>query len=587
MENGQRLLRWIALAAIAVIALGGIASLFGSSSQAGEVLRPDVIRIDAIGQLKDKLEMPPAVFLHEKHTKALTASGKDCTVCHLATADGHSIKFMRHDDGKDPKQLTEMYHQGCIGCHEKRAGMDQSTGPRDGECRLCHDTRTPFVADQAPIELGDKSLHYMHVSSKAIVYPGSDENCGACHHVYDEKLKKLVWEKGKEDACAACHGDKADGNKPSLKDAVHTKCVWCHVSVGEAAAKDLVAQSEAQKATQEGKKSLDKKAAPTPDQAVELSITTGPSTCGGCHTLEAQKQFRVLPDVPRLMRGQPDATVLLPVNNGEAKLTPDAPEAGMKPVVFNHKLHEGVTDSCRVCHHVRISACTDCHTVEGTKQGNFITLAQSMHDTTSDRSCVGCHQQRLLQKTECAGCHGAVPVMQENTCATCHQDVKGISLSQIADGSAFSLTKTRLAEIAAENLAEKPAPATPLDPADIPETVTIGTLSNEFEPCILPHRKIYEALQKGIGDSGMAATFHTSPTATCAACHHHSPQSGLNNPPKCAGCHGVQADKQAVDSNRPSLKAAYHQQCMACHDRMKIAKPAATDCAGCHTPRKK
>ena len=59
MENGRKLLRGIALAAIAVIGVGGIA-LYDSPSLAAQT-RPDVIRIDAIGQLK-KLEMPPAVY---------------------------------------------------------------------------------------------------------------------------------------------------------------------------------------------------------------------------------------------------------------------------------------------------------------------------------------------------------------------------------------------------------------------------------------------------------------------------------------------------------------------------------------------
>lgn len=46
MENGRKLLRGIALAAIAVIGLGGIA-LFASPSLAAQT-RPDVIRIDAM-----------------------------------------------------------------------------------------------------------------------------------------------------------------------------------------------------------------------------------------------------------------------------------------------------------------------------------------------------------------------------------------------------------------------------------------------------------------------------------------------------------------------------------------------------------
>ena len=110
MENGRKLLRGIALAAIAVIGLGGIA-LFASPSLAAQT-RPDVIRIDAIGQLK-KLEMPPAVFLHDEHTKALAATGQDCSVCHTPTANGHTVKFQRKEDGTDAKKLENIYHNGC------------------------------------------------------------------------------------------------------------------------------------------------------------------------------------------------------------------------------------------------------------------------------------------------------------------------------------------------------------------------------------------------------------------------------------------------------------------------------------------
>ena len=109
MENGRKLLRGIALAAIAVIGLGGIA-LFASPSLAAQT-RPDVIRIDAIGQLK-KLEMPPAVFLHDEHTKALAATGQDCSVCHTPTANGHTVKFQRKEDGTDAKKLENIYHNG-------------------------------------------------------------------------------------------------------------------------------------------------------------------------------------------------------------------------------------------------------------------------------------------------------------------------------------------------------------------------------------------------------------------------------------------------------------------------------------------
>ena len=588
MENGRKLLRGYALAAIAVIGLGGIA-LFAAPSLAADQTRPDVIRIDAIGQLKKKLEMPPAVFLHDEHTKALAAAGKDCSVCHTATANGQTVKFQRENNGDDAKKLEKIYHNGCIGCHDEMASNGQKTGPRDGECRACHDTKSPVKAERKPVSLGSKSLHAMHVTSKLIVNPANSEaNCGVCHHVYDEKLKKLVWKKGQEDACASCHGEKAVGNTPSLQTAVHTKCVWCHENVGQTSRAFLTAQMEAKKADDKGTKKLSVKeaqaVAAADAAAVESAVVTGPTTCAGCHTEVAQSKFKQVNPVPRLMRGQPDATVMLPVG---AKRPEGAPEVGMKPVVFNHKAHEASVDSCRTCHHVRIESCSVCHTVEGKKDGNFVKLADAMHSKTAASSCVGCHQQTVTTKKECAGCHGAVPVMPADSCATCHKDVKGITSAQIADGSAAQLSKEQLAEIAAQNIAAQPAPARPIAPADVPETVTIGALSNDFEPSVFPHRKIYEALLKGTADNGLAAAFHTSPTAMCAACHHNSPVAELKNPPKCASCHGIEADKMATNVNRPSLKAAYHQQCMACHDRMQIAKPAATDCAGCHTPRVK
>ena len=60
-------------------------------------------------------------------------------------------------------------------------------------------------------------------------------------------LNKLVWKKGQEDACAACHGEKAVGSTPSLQTAVHTKCVWCHETVAQSSRAYLTAQVEAKK----------------------------------------------------------------------------------------------------------------------------------------------------------------------------------------------------------------------------------------------------------------------------------------------------------------------------------------------------
>ena len=114
--------------------------------------------------------------------------------------------------------------------------------------------------------------------------------------------------------------------------------------------------------------------------------------------------------------------------------------------------------------------------------------------------------------------------------------------------------------------------------ADIPETVTIKSLSETYEPVELPHGKIVSALVKGIENNKLATYFHTEQGTLCQGCHHNSPAT--RKPPRCASCHGKPF--QESDLFRPGLMAAYHQQCMGCHDQMGIEKPASRDCAGCH-----
>ena len=49
-------------------------------------------------------------------------------------------------------------------------------------------------------------------------------------------------------------------------------------------------------------------------------------------------------------------------------------------------------------------------------------------------------------------------------------------------------------------------------------------------------------------------------------------------PPPCASCHG---DDNAAISDRPSLKVAYHRQCVSCHQRLEL-KVGCTDCHQVH-----
>jgi hypothetical protein len=81
----------------------------------------------------------------------------------------------------------------------------------------------------------------------------------------------------------------------------------------------------------------------------------------------------------------------------------------------------------------------------------------------------------------------------------------------------------------------------------------------------------------------LASAFHTDPATLCSGCHHNSPPS--MNPPKCGSCHGTTTDPKSP--GRITLKAAYHLQCMGCHERMKVEFVVKTDCTGCHEQPKK
>ena len=93
-----------------------------------------------------------------------------------------------------------------------------------------------------------------------------------------------------------------------------------------------------------------------------------------------------------------------------------------------------------------------------------------------------------------------------------------------------------------------------LSPENPPETAVIGSLAKTYEPVTFSH--------------GM----HTLVADDCATCHHHSEP---DQTPPCKECHGVRLDI-------PSLKDAYHRQCMACHREMDMGP---TGCGECHAKK--
>ncbi len=549
MEKGKPLLHWAGFLLVFVVITCMSLTARGEKepAKAPETQHLDLIKINTLA-VQGKLELPPVIFHHDKHTEALAKEKKSCDACHLMENGKLSLAYMRTKATK-PSAIKDIYHTNCIGCHQQDVAAGKKSGPLDGFCRDCHNAK-PTPAGQLDAWLG-KTLHYRHLASKDIPADTTDkDNCGVCHHEYDQQKKKLFYAKGKEGSCRYCHLEKAKDNVKSFQQAAHEQCVLCHFDLAKKKVKENV-----------------------------------PVQCAGCHGAAAQAEVAKrnkevvakLPnqELPRLKRGQPDAVLITyDVKNGEEKL---AKKEGVGPVPFDHKAHEKYSDSCRVCHHASMDSCGKCHTLGGDKKGDFVTFEQSMHLKSSNYSCMGCHGTKQLDKN-CAGCHRTIVETgqpEKAACKLCH-------LPTETQGQLAGLTKEAKTALAESMLKGRNMNPGTYSVNDIPEKVVIKELSDKYQPVELKHRDHVLALMKGMKDNKLAQYFHNDPGTTCQGCHHHSPLS--KTPPTCASCHPKQVGKAGFDpreANRPGLLAAQHGQCMSCHKDMKV-KPVATACIECH-----
>ncbi|RJO66317.1 MAG: hypothetical protein C4523_12855 [Myxococcales bacterium] len=95
-----------------------------------------------------------------------------------------------------------------------------------------------------------------------------------------------------------------------------------------------------------------------------------------------------------------------------------------------------------------------------------------------------------------------------------------------------------------------------------PDLVILDALEDQYLPVPFDHR----------GHAEM-----TRMTEGCAVCHHYTSDAAVQ--PACRGCH--ERSPQADDMRKPSLKAAYHRQCMSCHREWSHT----TACGVCHPPK--
>jgi hypothetical protein len=277
---------------------------------------------------------------------------------------------------------------------------------------------------------------------------------------------------------------------------------------------------------------------------------TGPMDCSKCHTGK-YKTVTDLAKTPRPDRDQPEKPFIT-IENGQ-----------MKGIPFNHAFHEKNTKTCRECHHETLNACKQCHTLSGRPEGNGVSTVHAYHSVLSGKSCAGCHNKKKAFR-DCAGCHHHLLDMdlqakgpKKNVCSVCHSGKKE---------GLISVQKISLAALKTQK---------------IPERVTIKVLENHYEPSTFPHLKIVERLASISNESKMAGIFHRNVQTICDGCHHQSnadAEARKGKPPYCRNCHTLSFDPQNI--NRPRLLAAYHRQCMGCHEKMGIDK--AMKCADCH-----
>jgi len=502
------------------------------------------------------LERPQVIFDHKKHVEAIKKEGKKewetCSICHrekkeelvrvkkedeaikekkTETRDVFVFVFPKKEVKWDKEAYKKAYHDECIGCHKEKLKEKKKSGPLT--CGDCHVKEKEFVKINYPLVEFDPKFHYDHETK--LKERTGEKDCGLCHHIYDLKEKKLVYQNGTEESCYYCHDLSKKKRGPELSQIVkiteekrlsyqktaHERCLSCHIKINK----------EMEVSKKEGEK------AP-------------PLECGKCHTGE----YRTIADlekVPRPDRGQKE-TYFINVEN-----------AKMKGVGFNHKNHEYYHKTCRACHHERLRACKDCHKLEGIPEGAWVNLVDAYHAPFSEHSCVGCHNKKKLEK-DCAGCHRFIPLIdikakepKKEVCDRCHTGKKEVILPP-------------------------PLSTAGLDPEVVKKEIKIKVLEKEFEPADFPHRKIIDKLVDISNNNKLARYFHNDLKILCEGCHHQrkSPaEAKKDTPPSCQNCHPKYFNP--VNPNKLKLQSAYHVQCIGCHDNMRLEKPTHR-CSDCH-----
>ena len=186
-------------------------------------------------------------------------------------------------------------------------------------------------------------------------------------------------------------------------------------------------------------------------------------------------------------------------------------------------------------------------------------MEQAHHMPDSTRSYVGCHKERS-GRGECAGCHHMLPQPpSQAACKICH------------DGPLPRKVDQRTSPFVP--MTPRELPVLPDVSDDFPEVVEASVLAGKYQPAKFPHKKIVAGMDEMVRKSRLATRFHGKTVVLCAGCHHNSPPG--ERVPSCRSCH---SDAAHPVKDLPDLTAAYHRQCIGCHQAIGHPSQGCTDC---------
>ncbi len=103
-------------------------------------------------------------------------------------------------------------------------------------------------------------------------------------------------------------------------------------------------------------------------------------------------------------------------------------------------------------------------------------------------------------------------------------------------------------------------------------------IKNQSQSYYLLNSPIIRKTEDHYGPVRFMHAKHAVTVKDCALCHHHRPlDEASSETVRCSACH--QEPFKDDHPERIGLKAAYHQQCMGCHQEMNNGP---IDCSGCH-----